>query len=302
MNKKRRRSRTGFSYFWKEGVHNIFLHGFMSFAAVSIIVAMLLITGSVALISYNIELQIIDLQQQSEIVVFVVEGQTDAEVQEIGDKIRAVSNVAEAEFLPRAEALEQYRVDLGEDAAILEGFDALNNPLRDSYHITMRDASLLEQTAEQIAEIKGLDKPKMNADTVAMLVKLERVFKVISGALVIALGLISIFIISNTVKLAMFSRRDEIAIQKMVGATNWFIRWPFIIEGLLLGLLAGCVAFFAEWGVYAELSKAVTNVLPTFAMAPFGALKWIVLGVFLCAGVVVGVGGSVLTIRRFMDV
>lgn len=291
-----------FRYFCKEGVQNIFLHGFMSFAAVSIIVAMLLITGSVALVSYNIDLQIVRLQQESEIVVFVSEDKTTTQVQEIGEEIRAIANVKEVTYESREQALSAYRAQLGENAVLLDGFDENNNPLRDSYHITLIDAKLMAQTATQIEAIDGVANSRKDAETVAALVKIQRVFQIISWALVLALGLISIFIISNTVKLAMFSRRNEIAIQKMVGATNWFIRWPFVIEGLLLGLLAGVLAFLAEWAIYAELSKSMQGVASSFQMAPFSQVSMIVFGVYLLAGVIVGVGGSVLTIRRFMDV
>lgn len=296
------KNRTSFKYFWKEGVQNIFLHGFMSFAAVSIILAMLLITGSVALISYNIDLQIIKLQQESEVVIFVGEDLDAAQTKDIGDKLRAIGNVREATFQSREQALEEYRKKLGSNAELLDGFDRTNNPLRDAYHITLKDVTLVQSTIEEIKSVQGVANVRVNEDTIAMLVKVQHVFQIISVALVVALGLISIFIISNTVKLAMFTRRNEIAIQKMVGATNWFIRWPFVIEGMLLGLAAGALAFLTEWGVYAKLSDVVSGVLPSFSMAPFAEIRMLVLGVYLAAGVIVGVGGSVLTIRRFMDV
>lgn len=135
-----------------------------------------------------------------------------------------------------------------------------------------------------------------------MLIKVQRVFKIVSWSLVVALGCISIFIISNTVKLAMFSRREEISIQKMVGATNWFIRWPFVIEGLVLGVLGGVIALFIESGVYVKLVDFVTGMLPMFEMAELSTLSLPIVGIFLSASVLVGIGGSVLTIRRFMDV
>ncbi|WP_346704123.1 FtsX-like permease family protein, partial [uncultured Agathobaculum sp.] len=115
-------------------------------------------------------------------------------------------------------------------------------------------------------------------------------------------AVISIFIIANTVKLAMFARREEISIQKMVGATNWFIRWPFVIEGMVLGLLAGGLAFLAEWGLYSELSNIASGVIPYFHIVPFDGLRWLVLGVYLGAGVLFGIGGSVTSIRKFMNV
>lgn len=296
------RTHTGFSYFWKEGFRNIFLHGFMSFAAVSIILACLLITGSVALISYNIDLKIIDLQQQSEVIVFLQDDLSSTQAKNVEKKLLSIENIATATFRPADLALEDFRKSLGQNADILEGFDSENNPLADEYHITLHDVSLTSQTVDEIVKVPEIARFSVNEDTISMLVKVQRVFQVISGALVIALGLISIFIISNTVKLAMFSRRDEIAIQKMVGATNWFIRWPFVIEGTALGLFAGALAFFAQWGIYAKLAELIVGVLPSFSFVPFDSIRILVLVVFLGTGVVIGVGGSVMTIRRFMDV
>lgn len=298
---KRRKSRTGFSYFWSEGLHNIFLHGFMSFAAVSIILCCLLITGSVALISYNIDLNITDLEKKSEIVLFIDESFSAEQARAVEQKLLAIDNIASAEFQPRDEALENYRDTLGDDAVMLDGFDSSNNPLRDGYRVTLEDLSLVHDTVERLRAVNGVVNISDNQDTLAKLVKVQQVFRLISFALIAALGAISIFIISNTVKLAMFTRREEIAIEKMVGATNWFIRWPFVIEGLILGLVAGGLATLAEWGVYTKLIDAV-GVIESFQMAQFSDFKFVLLAVFLTAGVVIGVGGSVLSMRRFLDV
>ncbi|MDE7035786.1 MAG: permease-like cell division protein FtsX, partial [Eubacteriales bacterium] len=231
------KNRMSFSYFLKEGVRSIFHHGFMSFATVSIILACLLITGSVTLLSFNINLAIADLQAQSEIVVWVDDSYSGEQARGLERELLAIENVASVEFKAKDTALEEFRAELGEDAGMLDDFDSEHNPLPDSYHVTLKDVSLVRQTRSQIRQIAGVDDTDSSEDTIAMLLRVQRVCQIVSLVLVIALGAISIFIISNTVKLAMFSRRDEIAIMKMVGATNWFIRWPFVIEGLLLGLV-----------------------------------------------------------------
>ena len=299
---KRRNSKTGLSYFWSEGVHNIFLNGFMSFAAVSIILACLLITGSVTLISYNIDLNIRHLQEDSEIMLFVDESFTSGEARALQSELEEIDNVKSAEFQSKEESLEDLRDQLGEDGGILEGYNSNNNFMRDGYRIKLNDISQAEQTEKQIAKIAGIAKVVVREDTLEMLVKARQVFRVVSVALIAALGAISIFIISNTVKLAMFARREEIAIEKMVGATNWFIRWPFIIEGMLLGLLAGILAALAEWGIYEKLASTVTGALSAFEMAGFQDFALIMVAIYLGAGVIIGVGGSVLSMRRFLDV
>lgn len=294
--------KSSIGYFLKEGFRNIFLHGFMSFAAVSVIVVCLIITGTTALISYDINLNIVKLQNESEIVVYIEDTYTTEEARDMEKTILQVDNVAKAEFEDKDTALEAYREELGENADLLDGFDSSNNPLRDAFHITMKDPSKVAATKAALESVDGIGNAVANEEVVARLIQLQRMFQAISVTLVVALGLISIFIIANTVKLAMLARRREISIQKMVGATNWFIRWPFVIEGLVLGLLAGAIAFGLEWALYEQLSGFILDNLPQFTMAEFQSLMLYVLGIFAGAGVIVGVGGSSLTIRRFMDV
>ncbi len=298
--KKNRISSIGF--FLGEGFRNIFLHGFMSFAAVSVIVVCLIITGTTALVSYNINLNIIKLQNESQIIIYIDDTYTPEQAREMHGTIMQVDNVEEAEFESRDIALENYRKQLGQNADLLDGFDSENNPLRDAYHITMKDPSKVVATKAALESVDGVGAAVANEAVVAKLIQIQRMFKVISFTLVVALGLISIFIIANTVKLAMLARRREISIQKMVGATNWFIRWPFVIEGLVLGLVAGGIAFGLEWLLYDQLTGFIVGNLPQFTMAKFEDLMYFVLSVFGAAGIIVGVSGSSLTIRRFMDV
>ena len=210
--------------------------------------------------------------------------------------------MATAEFEDKNQALEEYREELGDQADLLDGFDETNNPLRDAFHITMKDPSQVTATKAALESVEGIGNAVANEEVVARLIQIQRMFHAISVTLIVALGLISIFIIANTVKLAMLARRREISIQKMVGATNWFIRWPFVIEGLVLGLVAGGIAFGLELALYDQLSDFILGNLPQFTMARFQELMFYVMGVFGGAGVIVGVCGSSLTIRRFMDV
>ena len=291
-----------FGYYWKEGFRNIFKHGFMSIAAVLIMIACLLLTGTVTLIAYNIDLSIEELQQSNEIVVFIDDSLTTREAKALGSQFNRIDNIATVEFEDRDVALEKYREELGEDASILDNYNSANNPLRNSFIFTLKDPTLAEETIEQIAAVDGTDYIRADEEVISKLIQVQRVFNIVALAMVIGLAVISIFIIANTVKLAMFARREEISIQKMVGATNWFIRWPFVIEGMVLGLLAGGLAFLAEWGLYTELSNVASGVIPYFHILPFDGLCWLVLGVYLGAGVLFGIGGSVTSIRKFMNV
>ena len=291
-----------FGYYWKEGFRNIFKHGFMSIAAVLIMVACLILTGTVTLIAYNIDLSITELQQSIEIVVWIDEDLTTREARALGSEFNRIDNIATIEFVDRDEALEDYRQQLGEDADILEDYGSDNNPLRNSFVFTMKDPSQAEDTIAQIEAVEGTDDVRADEAVISKLMQIQRVFNIVALAMVVGLAVISIFIISNTVKLAMFARREEISIQKIVGATNWFIRWPFVIEGMVLGLLAGGLAFLAEWGLYTELFNIVSGVIPYFQLVAFDSVRWLVLAVYCGAGVLFGIGGSVTSIRKFMNV
>ena len=156
-----------------------------------------------------------------------------------------------------------------------------------------------DATIKEIEAVDGVASVRADEDVIRKLIQIQRVFNMIAAAMIVGLAVISIFIISNTVKLAMFARREEISI----GATNWFIRWPFVIEGMVLGLVAGGLAFLAEWGLYTELYNVAGTVsLSSFHLLSFDVLRWWVLGVYCGAGALFGIGGSVTSIRKFMDV
>ena len=263
------------AYYWKEGLRNIFKHGFMSVAAVVIMVVSLLLTGTVTLVAYNITNNITRLQQSNQIVVWIDDSLTTREAKTLQTQFEKIDNIASIAFEDRDVALEQYRKELGDDADILEDYNADNNPLRNSYVFTLSDSMQADATIKEIEAVDGVASVRADEDV----------------------------IISNTVKLAMFARREEISIQKMVGATNWFIRWPFVIEGMVLGLVAGGLAFLAEWGLYTELYNVAGTVsLSSFHLLSFDVLRWWVLGVYCGAGALFGIGGSVTSIRKFMDV
>ena len=291
-----------FGYYWKEGFRNIFKHGFMSIAAVLIMIACLILTGTVTLIAYNIDLSIVELQQSNEIVVWIDDSLTTREARSLGSQFDRIDYIATIEFIDRDEALEDYRQQLGDDADILEDFSSDNNPLRNSFVFTLRDPALADETIQQIEAVEGADDVRADEAVIARLMQIQNVFNIVALAMVVGLAVISVFIISNTVKLAMFARREEISIQKIVGATNWFIRWPFVIEGMVLGLLAGGLAFLAEWALYTEMFNIIGGVIPYFQLLPFESVRWLVLSVYLGAGVLFGIGGSVTSIRKFMNV
>ena len=243
------------------------------------------------------------LQQSNQIVVWIDDSLTTREAKTLQTQFEKIDNIASIAFEDRDVALEQYRKELGDDADILEDYNADNNPLRNSYVFTLNDSTQADATIKEIEAVDGVASVRADEDVIRKLIQIQRVFNMSAAAMIVGLAVISIFIISNTVKLAMFARREEISIQKMVGATNWFIRWPFVIEGMVLGLVAGGLAFLAEWGLYTELYNVAGTVsLSSFHLLSFDVLRWWVLGVYAGAAALFGIGGSVTSIRKFMDV
>ena len=304
MSKKSRNQsnrKVGFAYYVREGLSSVFVHGFTSLAAMLVIAACLMITGMFALVAYNLDLQIQELAGQSEIVVYIDESVSREDAQALGKKIRGLDNVKSAEFITKEQLFEDYLDSLGEDAYVMEELRD-DNPLRDSYQITMDDVSLHADTVKALENINGVAASSSMQEVSDRLIQIRQVVHLISYTMVALLGGVSVFIIANTVKLAMFARKEEIAIMNMVGATNHFIRAPFVVEGMFLGLCAAGLAFFIQWGVYAYVTGQLAEGTAILTMVPFLSVWKDVLTVMLGAGLILGVGGSIITIRRFLKV
>ena len=290
-----------FGYLLKEGVLGIFRHGFMSFAAVIVTVACLLIVGSFSCLTYNVNIMVDELNKTNEILVYVDSELPDAEARSIGTKINRVSNVHNATFVSREEALKNFIADHQEDEAF-SGVRA--EDLRHRFVVTLMDNTLIKDTVAQIDAIEGVDKTNAAYELAEGFTTLQNVLHIASFAVISVLLVVSLLIISNTVKLAMYDRRDEIAIMKMVGATNGFIRLPFVVEGFTLGMLGAALAFGLEWLMYDALVKRLelVDTLQLFSFVPFTQLLWPMIATFAAAGMFVGVVGSWTSIRKFMDV
>jgi len=288
-------------YLLKEGFKGIFLHGFMSFAAVCVTVACLVIVGSFSILAYNLDVMVEDLNQTSEILVYVDSDLPDAEARSIGTKINLLDNVMQSTFVSREEALEDFIADHDGDSAF-SGVQA--SDLRHRYVVVLEDNAKMKQTDEQLKQLPGVAKTNAAYELAEGFSTIQSVLHIVSYAVIAVLLVVSLLIISNTVKLAMYDRKDEIAIMKMVGATNGFIRLPFVVEGFALGMVGAAIAFFAEWGMYNALVTRVQEVdsLNLFSFVPFTELLIPMIATFGACGLFVGILGSWTSIRKFMDV
>ena len=288
-------------YLLKEGFRGIFQHGLMSFAASCVTVACLVIVGSFSILAYNLDIMVEDLNKTSEILVYIDSSLSDAEARSIGTKINLLDNVLQSTFVSREEALEDFVKDHDDDSAF-NGVQA--SDLRHRYVVTLEDNTKMKQTDEQLKQLPGVVKTSAAYELAEGFSTIQDVLHMVSLALIAVLLVISLLIISNTVKLAMYDRKDEIAIMKMVGATNGFIRLPFVVEGFTLGMIGAMLAFGLEWLGYDAMIQKISTVdsLQLFHFVPFQELLLPMVVVFGAAGMFVGIVGSWTSIRKFMDV
>lgn len=288
-------------YFFKEGVNSIFTHGFMSFASVCIIVACLIIMGSFSLLALNVDSIIDTLESENQIVAFIDENYTQEESKALEDEITSIDNVSEVKFMTREQAFEEFK-NTYEDSSLLEGLDP--DVLRDRFVIYMDDISLMEETQRDLSEVNGVVKVNAHLEISEGFIKVRNIVSAVSILLIAVLLIISLFIMSNTIKLTTFERKEEIAIMKMVGATSSFIRWPFVVEGMILGGVGSLVAYIAEWGLYQIVSSSIvsSNSLNFISVIPFSQVAIVLLIGFLGLGLAVGVVGSLAAIKNYLKV
>ena len=279
----------------------MFVHGFMSFAAVCVTVACLVIIGSFSLLIYNLSSFVSDMEQQNRILAYVDESYDTAEAKSVGSRINLLDNVREAKFISREEAGQRFIEQEGGGEAY-EGIDATT--FRDRIEITLEDNAKMDETVQALEQIQGVVKVRARSELAKGFTTIQNVLNLASAAIILVLLVVSLFMISNTIKLAMYDRRDEIAIMKMIGATNRFIRFPYFVEGFLIGAISGAVAFFLEWGLYGFLDKRIAEIqsLQLFKLVPFEQVLFLTAAAFGAAGLFVGIFGSVMSIRKFLDV
>lgn len=291
---------TSLKYLTHEGFRNVWVNRLMSLASVTVLMACLIIMGAGIMIYFNINNVVDKVQSQNVVMVYVADDASEDETTQIGTSLKGISNVESCEFVPKEVAFQEQIQSMGGDAALFEGFDEI--PLPDAYKVTVKDLSQFENTVSQIKQINKVDSVRENSDLASKLLSLRHAVSIVSVGLVIMLFLVALFIISNTIRITMFSRKLEISIMKAVGATNWFIRWPFMIEGMILGTISGIVSLGVLWGLYAVAEKvfAQTLSLIVFSLVPFSGYWWQILLVFVAIGLFTGGFGSLVSMAKYL--
>ena len=292
----------------RDGFHNVFKNRVMSLASICAITAALFVLGLVLAAVINLNHIVSGLESRSEITIYIKDGTAQADILLLEQKISSWDGVYELDYISKEQALENWRKDLGEKAYLLDGYGNDNNPLPASFVIRVEKPELVEGIVRKAAGVNEAEKVQYSKDVVEAIGRIAGTTRIVGLIIVIVLILMAMVIISNTIKLSVYSRRREINIMKYIGATDWYIRWPFIIEGFALGFLGALAAGGITAGLYSLVTGRSAEVgmqqgfLSMFQLLPLGGIIWNILMVFVSVGGFVGLCAGMLSVHRHLEV
>ncbi|QEY35388.1 ABC transporter permease [Caproiciproducens galactitolivorans] len=287
-------------YLFKEGVKNIWSNRTMSIASVGVLVSCLLLTGAAVVFSYNINSAMKTIEGNNSVRIYMTQDLPTLSAIKVGEEIKKLDNIKTCEFVPKDEAIQQYMKILGDkNGTMLQGMTGKDNPLPDAFKVSFKDLSKYKDTAAQIKKIPGVATINDYSDVAAKLTRLDKVVTMAGFWIILLLSLVSLFIISNTIRVTMFSRRVEISIMKSVGATNGFIRVPFIVEGIIIGMLSGALSSFLLFLIYDKMVGSITSIT-LFSPVDISPMAGKILLAFMLAGTLFGAVGGVISISKYL--
>ena len=287
-------------YLLKEGVKNVWVNRMMAFASIGVLVACLLMTGAATLFSMNLNMAMQTLQNDNSVTVYMANDLPTLKSVQVGEEIKKLDNVEDCEFVPKGEALEALMKSMGDDGSVFSSLLGDDNPLNDVFKVKMKDLSQYQETAKKISSLEGVYKVRDYSDVAAKLTSLDRLVTTAGFWIVLILSLVSVFILSNTIRITMFSRRLEISVMKSVGATNSFVRVPFVVEGILIGLFSGLLASGLLALIYDKTLKTITGIVPFFQPLSLGNVMGQIVLLFIAAGALFGALGGGISIGKYL--
>ncbi len=292
----------GIRYFFSEAFKNIFSNGWMTLASIFTVMASLLVLGVFMVLSINLTSMAGDLEGNYQIVAIIDETVTDEGLITIGQQLKSTPNVESVILNTNEERLASLKDRMGENGELLDRYQD-DNPLRNMYLITLTDLSKSQETVDKMDDIAGIIKIQQNEESINKLVSIANYIRNFSMWIIIALAIVSIFIISNTIKLTVYTRRKEINIMKFVGATDWFIRWPFIIEGIAIGIIGAGASIAVIMAGYGAIVNVVNSLNILFlTVKPLNELTGVIIGSSLGLGAILGGLGSLISVRKHLNV
>ena len=298
---------SGVRYLTKQGFDNVWKNRMMAFASFCVLLVSILLVGLSILFYVNLNSIIGGIENKNEIIVFLDEDITKQQTDEVGKKLKQMDNIKSISFYSKKQAFDDMKSSMAEYEEI---FDSLgdDNPLIDSYRVKIKDISQTNATVDSLNEIDHVYRIRAPYDFVNILSEMKKIVTIIATAIIVALAIVSMVIISNTTKASVFARRNEISNMKYVGATNAFIRIPFFVEGMITGIIAGMVATLITWMGYDAVVELLTkevnilNIIGMGSIIPFAEIAFTVAGLYIIAGALVGAVGSVLSTRKHLNV
>lgn len=287
-------------YLFREGLKSLWKNHTMSIASIGVLIACLLMTGIAGLLSLNISATMQSVEGSNVITVYLASDVPALTAVRIGEDIRKIDNIADCNFIPKDQGLSDVMGNIGGSGELLESFVGDDNPLPDAYEISLVDLSLYDETISAVTAIDGVDSISDYSHIADLLSSLDRVVRYAGIGIVAILAVVSLFIISNTVKVTIFSRRMEINIMKSVGATNGFVRVPFIVEGLIIGIVSGLVSATILYFAYDQVVAAVINLAPFLTVVNIHPYVWFIYAGYVAAGMLFGMLGGTISIGKYL--
>jgi len=288
-------------YYFREATTSIVRNSWLSIASVGTIIISLLILGGSLLLVLNVRHIASTVESSLEITVFLADGLDQERLERLEEEIKFVPGVARVEFVTKEQALEELKESFGERAGVLSGLEE-DNPLPDSYRVKTREARTVPEAAQQLAELDGVEQVRYGQGVVEKLLALTHWVRIWGTVLLVVLGAAAVFLIATTIRMSVFARRREIGIMKMLGATNLFVRMPFMLEGMIIGLAGGLVAVLIINFGYLSLLNKVVITLPFIQLVDDPVTLYRVLGGMLGLGFGIGALGSAISLHRFLRV
>ena len=288
-------------YFIREVFNSLKRNNWMSVASIGTVAVSLFIFGMFLMLVMNMNKMVESLESQVQIKVYLEEDFSRDDARDLEVDLKKMQGVESVTFVPKEEAMEKFKERLGDQKTLLEALDE-TNPLPDSFEVTLVQPEMVKTAAENIERLEGVEMAKYGQDVMEHLFDITRLIRIFGFALMFVLALATLFIIANTIRLTVFARRKEIAIMKYVGATDWFIRWPFVLEGMVMGLLGSLVASVILRFSYAGITAKIYNTLAFLPLIPeYPFLNYVTL-VVIIGGMIMGAIGSAVSIKRFLKV
>ena len=293
-------------YFIGEGFANVFKNKKSTGASLMIMCATMIIFGVFLILGENINHFVSEVEQAQGIQVFATEEATDEQITELGEKIKTINGVNKIEYVSKEDALNQMKEKFADNQDLLGGYEGENNIFTASYVVTLTDLNLSTQVQDEISKLDYVKKITSSDETVSTLISLANGIKIVTGVILVLLIVISIFIIANTIKLTVHARRKEISIMKYVGATNGFIRWPFIVEGMIIGIISSLISIILVGLAYNFIADQMVNSqfmkMMGVSLVSFADMFSSIIFVYMLLGIGIGALGSIISMRKYLKV